>query len=164
MNKAKKKDIASAIVLILFAIAFYGFSFQIQATTSDVLGSRFFPRAGSVILVILALIQIVQALASKEELSEEKEKKMAQEDALNKPLVLTTIFLFAYYFLCTQIGFVITSILYLLGESFVLMPDEDRKKKGVVLLTILLAVAIPLFLNFVFYNIFHIRLPQGSLF
>ena len=164
MNKAKKKDIASAICLILFAIAFYGFSFQIQATTSDVLGSRFFPRAGAVLLVILSLIQIVQALVSKEELTEEAEKKMKQEDALNSPLVLTTIFLFAYYFLCTQIGFVITSILYLLGESFVLMPDEDRKKKGTILICIVLAIAIPLFLNFIFYNVFHIKLPQGSLF
>ena len=57
MNKASKKDLQSAIAVILFAIAFYAFSFQIQPTTSDVLGSRFFPQAASIILILLGLVQ-----------------------------------------------------------------------------------------------------------
>ena len=35
-----------------------GFSFRIQATTSDVLGSRFFPQAAAVLLMILCVVQL----------------------------------------------------------------------------------------------------------
>ena len=164
MNKAKKKDLISAIVIIIFAIAFYGFSFKIQATTSDVLGSRFFPQAAAVGLVLLGLIQIVRCLASKEELTKEQEEKLKKTGRINKPLVLTTVLLFAYYFVCINIGFVITSILYLLGSSWVLMPDEERKNKKTLILVAIVSVVFPIFLNFVFYRVFNIKLPAGRLF
>ena len=164
MNKAKKKDIQSAIVIILFAIAFYGFSFQIQATTSDVLGSRFFPQAAAVGLVILGLVQIVRSFTSKEELTPEQEEKLKKTGRINKPLVLTTVLLFAYYFLCVNIGFLFTSILYLLGSSWVLMPEEERKSKKALIVVFLVSVIFPIFLNTVFYRVFNIKLPVGRLF
>lgn len=164
MNRAKKKDLQSAVVIIVFAIAFYAFSLQIQPTTSDILGSRFFPQAASVILVLLSLIQIVKSLTSKDELSEEEKQKIRKIDRINKPLVLTTVLLFAYYFLCMGIGFVITSILYLFGASWVLMPEAERKNKKTLLIVAIVSVVVPLFLNTVFYRVFNIKLPVGKLF
>lgn len=164
MNKANKKDLQSAIVIILFAIAFYACSFQIQPTTSDILGSRFFPQAASVILALLGLVQVVRSLTSKEVLTKEQEEKLAKNDRINKPLILTTVLLFAYYFLCVAVGFQLTSILYLLGSSWVLMPEKNRKDKKMLILIVLVAIAVPIFLNTVFYNVFRIKLPSGSLF
>jgi len=165
MNKAKKKDIQSAIVIIVFAVLFYAFSYRIQPTTSDVLGSRFFPQAISIILVILGLILIVTSIISgKDPLSEEEETKLAKNDRINQPLILTTVFLFAYYFLCMGIGFLLTSILYLFGASRVLMSEEDKKDKKTQIIVAIVSIAVPIFLNTVFYQVFHIKLPTGSLF
>ena len=164
MNNAKKKDIISASVIIAFAIAFYGFSFKIQATTSDVLGSRFFPQAAAVGLVLLSLIQIVRSLTSKEELTKEQEEKLAKTGRINKPLALTTVLLFAYYFVCINIGFIITSILYLFGSSWVLMPEHERKNKKTLIIVAIVSVVFPIFLNTVFYRVFNIKLPAGRLF
>ena len=113
---------------------------------------------------MLSLIQIVKSLRSKEALTKEQEEKIRKTDRINKPLVLTTVFLFAYYFLCINIGFVITSILYLLGSSWVLMPEGDHKNKKMLILTAIVSVAVPVFLNTVFYQVFHIKLPAGRLF
>ena len=165
MNRAKKKDVQSAVVIIAFAIAFYVFSFQIQPTTSDILGSRFFPQATAVILVLLGLVQIVRSLSSgKEALTEEEAKKIAGIDRTNAPLILSGVLLLAYYFLCVGIGFLITSILYLLGASWVLMPEAERANKKTLMIVVIVSIAVPFFLNTVFYRVFNIKLPAGSLF
>lgn len=164
MNTSNKKDVQSAISIILFAIAFYAFSFKIQVTTSDVLGSRFFPQAAAICLVLLSVVQIFRCIHSKEVLTEEKEAKIAKTDKINKPLVLTTVLLLAYYFLCMQVGFTLTSIIYLVCSSLVLIPDNDRKNKRTLLLIAIVAIVVPIFLNTVFYQVFHIALPKGKLF
>lgn len=164
MNTNNKKDVQSAIAIILFAMVFYAFSFKIQATTSDVLGSRFFPQAAAVCLVLLGVIQIFRNLRSKEVLTEEQEAKIAKTDQINRPLVLTTVMLFAYYFLCMGIGFTLTSMVYLVCSSLVLMPADSKKDKKTLLLVLLVAVLVPVFLNTVFFKVFHIMLPKGKLF
>jgi len=164
MNTNNKKDVQSAIAIILFAAVFYAFSFKIQATTSDVLGSRFFPQAAAICLVLLGVIQIFRNIRSKEVLTEEQEAKIAKADQINRPLILTTVLLFAYYFLCMGVGFTLTSIVYLLCSSWVLMPDTGKKDKKTLLVIVLVAVLVPIFLNTVFFKVFHIMLPKGKLF
>ena len=164
MNTNNKKDIHSAIAIILFAVVFYAFSFKIQATTSDVLGSRFFPQAAAVCLILLGVIQIFRNMRSKEVLADEQEAKSAKEDQINRPLVLTTVLLFAYYFLCMGVGFTFTSIVYLLCSSWVLMPDASKKNKKTLLVIVLVAILVPVFLDTVFMQVFHIMLPKGKLF
>ena len=164
MNTNNKKDVQSAIAIILFAIAFYAFSFKIQATTSDVLGSRFFPQAAAICLVLLSVVQIFRCIRSKEVLTAEQEAKNANSDRINKPLILTTVLLIAYYFLCMHVGFTLTSIVYLMCSSLVLIPDSERKNKKMLLLIAIVAIAVPIFLNTVFYQVFHIALPKGKLF
>lgn len=164
MNRAQKKDIQSAVVIIIFAVLFYAFSFKIQATTSDVLGSRFFPQVTSILLVVLSLVLIVRSITVKEELTEDQLAKIEKSDRINQPLILTSVLLFAYYFLLRGIGFVITSILYLMGASWVLMPEADRKNKRMLILAGIVSIVVPIFLNTVFYKVFNIKLPSGSLF
>lgn len=164
MNINSKKDVQSSIVIIIFSIAFYLCSFQIQATTSDVLGSRFFPQAAAICLIFLNVIQIFKNVRSNEVLTDEQKKKIASADRINSPLVLTTVLLFAYYFLCMQVGFTLTSIVYLICSSLVLIPKAERNNKKQMLLILIVAVAVPIFLNTVFYQVFHITLPKGKLF
>lgn len=166
MNE-KRGDIISGIVIAVIAVVYYILSFKIQFTTSDVLGSRFFPQAAAILLLILSVIMILQAIRKKPENSETgqaKEEVSQEESKINLPLMLTTIALFVYYFLILKIGFTITSILYLLFECWVLMPDNVKKNKRMLILVAFFCFAVPIFLNTVFYNVFHIQLPVGTLF
>ena len=109
-------------------------------------------------------LQMVVAEGMKEVLADEQEAKIAKEDQINRPLVLTTVLLFAYYFLCMGVGFTFTSIVYLLCSSWVLMPDASKKNKKTLLVIVLVAILVPVFLDTVFMQVFHIMLPKGKLF
>ena len=63
--KEKRGDIFSGIVIGVLAVVYYVYSFQIQQTTSDVLGSRFFPQLAAILLLFLSAILIIQALRKK---------------------------------------------------------------------------------------------------
>ena len=163
--KEKHGDIISGIVIAVIAVVYYIYSFQIQQTTSDVLGSRFFPQLAAILLLFLSAVQIIQAIRKKPDPAEVTEHEQSRTDKkINLPLVLTTAALFVYYFLILNIGFTITSILYLLFECWVLMPDHIKKNKKMLVLVVIICIAVPVFLNTVFYNVFHIQLPVGALF
>lgn len=167
--KDKRNDIYSGIALILFAVFMYATSYMIQPTTSDVLGSRFFPQVVAILIAVLAVCMIVGAVASQKkaagaEQPAEKTEEKTEKKGLNMPLVLTVVGLFAYYILILQLGFTITSILYLLFQGAVLMSKEDLKDKKKLIILVLVAVIAPIALNFIFWNVFQIALPAGNLF
>lgn len=162
----KRKDIYSGVAMLLFAAFFYGTSFLIQATTSDILGSRFFPQMAAILIALLAVVQIIQACRKPAPAQEESasQTETAGKKRLSKPLVLTTLALFAYYLLTLAVGFTLTSIAYLFFEGMVLMDSKNRKDKKKVALLAVVSVVIPVFLNTVFWNVFAIALPAGALF
>ena len=162
----KKNDIISGTVIGVIGLLFFLFSFRIQKTTSDILGSRFFPQLAAVLLMVLSAVQIGKAALY----GRNPEGKTAGEEGMGKgrsvsiPLLLTTAALFLYYFLVLGIGFTPTSVLYLLFTSFVLMSESDRKNRKLLILVLAVSVLLPVFLDTVFYQVFRIKLPTGSLF
>ena len=44
------------------------------------------------------------------------------------------------------------------------MPEESRNSRKMKIIVIITSFLVPLFLNYVFYYVFKIKLPQGSLF
>ncbi len=161
--REKRNDICSAIVLIAFAIFMYAASYWIPPTTSDILGSRFFPRLVAGVIVLLSLIQLAGAVSALKKTDGEKEEGKKKE-GFSRPLILTVVALFAYYFLVLKAGFVITSIVYLMFQSAVLMSKDDFKDKKKVIVLAVVAVAVPIFINTVFWRIFSIALPACKLF
>lgn len=164
--KEKRSDIFSAVAFFLFAVFVYVGSYWIPATTSDILGSRFFPKAVAVLIGILAVMQIIFSVSKIKKLPAEESEKTEKKEGkrINKPLFLTTAALFVYYVLVLQIGFTITSILYLLFEGSVLMQKEDLKNKKKMTILVLVAVIVPIFINTIFWKVFSIALPAGALF
>lgn len=163
----KRKDIQSAIVFFLFGIFLYVGSYWIPPTTSDILGSRFFPRVVAILIGILSVAQFLGAMSGLKQAKaapEKKEEAQQEKEEFNKPFVLTIVALFAYYFLIRVVGFTITSILYLVFEGFVLMTKSEMKNKKQVAIVLIVAVVVPVFLNWIFWNVFSIKLPVGSLF
>lgn len=162
--KEKKNDLMSGIVFLVFAVFVYACSYQIKQTTSDILGSRFFPQVVAVLIAILAVVQIIASLRGMKKLQPQPKEEKIKKKELNKPLTLTTVALFAYFFVIQYVGFVITSIVYLMFQCYLLMDKAERKNRKTVVVMAVVAVAVPLLLNFVFWDLFKIRLPQGIFF
>lgn len=162
--KEKRNDICSSIVFFLFGVFIFAGSFWIPATTSDILGSRFFPRAVAVLTGILSLFQLVSAMGEMKTLKDAGVKDEKEPLKLNRPFLLTTIALFVYYVLVLGIGFTITSVLYLFFEGVVLMRRNELKNKKKMIILLLVAVIVPIFINTIFWNVFSIKLPEGALF
>ena len=161
--KEKRNDIYSSIVLIIFAVFLFVGSWWIPPTTSDILGSRFFPRAIAVVIGCLSLFQLVGAVSVVKN-RKEKEEAAEKKEAFSIPLLLTVAALFVYYILVLQIGFTITSILYLLFQSAVLMSKDDFKNRKKVIILVLVSIITPIFINVLFGQVFLIVLPEGNLF
>ena len=82
--KEKHNDVCSSVVFFLFGVFIFVGSYWIPATTSDILGSRFFPRAVAILIGILSLMQLVSALGELKQMKaagvkEEKEEKDGEE-------------------------------------------------------------------------------------
>ena len=209
--KEARDNLYSGIGFLLFGIFVFAGSYWIPATTSDVLGSRFFPRAVSVLMALLAVVQMggawkragrpegraIGEAAQKPELtghaeqqqkpeltghaeqpqkpeltghaerSQQPEPSMPENAAgsrFNRPLILTVAALFAYYILVLYIGFTITSILYLLAQSAILMSKDALGNRKTVAVMVLVSVIAPIFIHTVFWKVFSIALPAGKLF
>ena len=162
MRDEHRKNFTSGIVFLLFGIFIFAGSYTIPATTSDVLGSRFFPRAVAVLIGILSIAQIILSAGAFKAAARDNEDNV--KEAVNKPLMLTVAALLIYYVLVLQIGFTITSIIYLFCQSLILMPAEDIKNKKKLIVPVLVSVIVPIAVNAIFWNLFSIKLPPGNLF
>ncbi|NNJ32839.1 tripartite tricarboxylate transporter TctB family protein [Lacrimispora defluvii] len=158
----KKKNVYAGITFLLFAIFIYAVSFWIPESKSDVLGSRFFPRCTAVFMGILSGILTLSSIGFKK--SEETKDGSAQHAGLNYSLLLTCLALILYYLIILQLGFVITSIVYLFCQCLILLPKEDYRNKKKMMITLAISVLVPVAINFIFWKIFMIALPAGNLF
>lgn len=106
---------------MIFALQSYSFCsvylFLLDPTgfrqpTSDILGSRFFPRVVAVLIGILSIFQLLSAVGELKKLKDVGVKEEKEAAKLNCPFLLTTVALFAYYLLVLGLAHGITSILY----------------------------------------------------
>ena len=162
MRDEHRKNFTSGIAFLLFGIFIYAGSYTIPATTSDILGSRFFPRAVAVLIGILSISQMLLSAGAFKAAAPNNEDMV--KEALNKPLLLAVAALLSYYILALQIGFTITSIIYLFCQSLILMPTEDIKNKKKLIVPVLVSVIVPIAVNTIFWKLFSIKLPVGNLF
>lgn len=166
--QGKYNDVMSSIFFCLFAIFMLIASNWIQPTTSDILGSRFFPRMVAILIAGLSLFQLTCAYLaikkSKNAEIEQQQSERKQKNKINIPLLLTVVTLFGYYILISVLGFVLTSIIYLLCQSAILMSKEDLSNKKKVSIVTIVSIIVPIFLDTIFWRVFSIALPSGVLF
>ena len=161
----RKKNIASGIFFLVFAIALYAGSFSIVLTTADVMGPQFFPRTIAIFTAILAVVQI--AMAWKKTPDEEKAEAEGEKEGKTEKLdingVATLAILFLYAVLVDAIGFIIMTALYLFCQISLLLSKEALKSKKTLVVTGLVSVLTPVFIYYLFYYAFSIFLPTGIL-
>lgn len=152
---SKMKDAICGIIGMIFAAALFFLSVQIGMKESTTIGADFVPKIVAVLLFILFAILTGRGI---------KEAKNAKEKpAEYKNNFLGAVFMFAamilYAVLLKPVGFIITSCLFLYGALILMSRKEQIHYIKFLVITLVTVLCI----NFVFMEIFGIRIPQGIL-
>ncbi|MBX0357749.1 tripartite tricarboxylate transporter TctB family protein [Halobacillus sp. Nhm2S1] len=141
-----------SIFLILFAAGYLYLTYNLKEYPYVPVDSDFVPKILGYLLIILAVFLFFDKSSETEE---EKEKRQVPKKEM---LVLLAVggMIFLYIFLLEIIGFVLSSMLFIIACSWFL---GYRK----LVTTFLVAVLFPLIMYLSFNYLLQIRLPQGVL-
>lgn len=87
-------------------------------------------------------------------------EKMEKEDLDYKRMLVSFILILVYVYLLQPVGFIVTTILYLPFQMYVLAPDEKKTKKDIIQLAVT-SVIFTFIVFFLFRYGFKIILPAG---
>lgn len=158
-------ELLIGIVLILLCLVIYSQSGDFPYFNEVHLNAGSFPKVIAILLGLLSLILVVSK--AKELLSQKADSaKLNVRDYLHelykeyKLVFLTLISLFLYIFLMQYIGFILTTICFIIVTGLVIGP---KKKKDILLISAV-AVLITFSTYFFFENVLHVRFPSGLFF
>lgn len=153
---SKFKDLISGICGIIFSIALYMLSVQIGLKENTTIGADFLPKIAAVIMLVMFAIVAYRGAVQVKNGIEEK-----PQDYKSNYLGVAIIFaaMMAYAVLLKPVGFMITSLVFLI-LAIVLM---TRKEELRPIFTVIVSVIAILFIYLIFTKVFGVRLPKGIL-
>ncbi len=166
MNLKVKKDFAVSIFFAVLAIA-YLYNAQSISVFSPFgqqgPDSKTIPNIIGGLMLLLSAILFITTLINWRKTKSTETEKFTKKQIKKFPIKLViSLVLLSLYIACYQdIGFIISSIVYLILQSFVLIPSEKRKKwmLFITVLSIVFTVAI----YYVFSKYLTLFLPIGIL-
>lgn len=186
MSSDSKKEIGVGVFFLVFAIAYMVGASKISTFTpfgNRGLDSRSVPELLGILTIILSVTYMVQVW-----LKERKLKRMLEERGVDSvqeadqkdavleskgtivsrinnvmpiKLVFSLIFLAVYTALYQPLGFILSSIFFLIAESFLLVNKDERKKW--TLFIVLFSIGVSIFIYFIFTQYLTLVLPSGIL-
>ena len=130
-------------------------------SSSPVDNAAFMPRLIFGILIVIGIVMIIQGIQD----IKKNKKKLLEGEALEKASretlrSLGALCILLLYILCFKpVGFIISSILFLVGMMFYMTKKEDRKP----IVFIIISVVMTLVVYFCFKKFLYIYLPAGIL-
>lgn len=159
MEKKQKKRLGTGIFFLVLSIAYLLGTMSIHSFSpfgERGLDSKSVPQVLAFFMIVLSFIQIAGTFFGVTEKSDEtKEKKQVV------PLFLSILFFILYIYLFDNLGFVISSVLYLFSMIFLLAPAGRRKSS--ILFFIVFSIIVPLLVYFLFSKCLSLILPKGIL-
>jgi hypothetical protein len=154
----KYGDIFVSIFFGIFSIVMIVLSMMLPKSKVMDIGPEFMPIVIGILMLVLSGILLIQSIRSFKTVSEEcKEYK---DDSEYKRVILSLLLCIAYVFLLAPLGFIISTLLYLGFQIYVLAPDDKRTKRDVVTYVII-DVIFTVVVFFLFRYGFTIVLPAG---
>ncbi|WZL73061.1 tripartite tricarboxylate transporter TctB family protein [Clostridiaceae bacterium 35-E11] len=151
----KNIDIVASLTFLALGSGILFLSSSMNAVIENDVGPSFMPKLVGIGFVILSVFKLFFALKMNEE------KKDTPKLVLGKGLL--TILIFGVYVLSFKsLGFVISSILYLLAEITLLKWEGGNITKGLKS-TIIISVIVPVVVYFFFTGVLDLVLPAGML-
>lgn len=163
----KYKEVIIAVCVMIFATVYFIASFSIKgAGLTGVVGATTLPRFIAVLMFVLGVLQllssvkqikiteVIKATESQKNAKESESVKSSQSINI-KAVVLTLLIIIAYVALIKPLGYVISTIVFLIAMFIVL--SQGRRRNYVVLTIIAVGVTVPVF--YFFRNLLHLMLP-----
>lgn len=175
MQFEKKRDLITSIVFLIFGVAVTIASGNIPAkNVRGDIGSAFLPITVAGIMIFLSVILLAKTLIRvkktqpKAESNDVKLPEATQADKMmpgfvgNKAVFISFVNLCIYVALFKPLGFIISSILFLVFQMGIMTEDgKITKRKLVQWFVISVVTAVLVYL--IFYEIFSMPLPMGLL-
>ena len=146
------KNIVCAVSFLVFGVFVYYQASFIKPIMGRDLGSGFMPQVIAVAIIALAILALVLAVQS-------KVKESAKEDNDMKGGLLTILCIAAYVILYDNLGFLVSTFLYLFLQILILSNDQNRKIS--LFAVIALATSVIVYATFVYA--IGMPLPEGIL-
>ncbi|WP_162287865.1 tripartite tricarboxylate transporter TctB family protein [Indiicoccus explosivorum] len=158
-------ELVIGIILIIISITFYVTAGGFPALSDAPLQAGSFPQFIAVLLGFLSLIFVLikakelagRKSGSTQESMGDKIRHFYEEHRL---VLITLVSLVLYIILMQLIGFVITTIVFIVVTGYIIGP---KKKKDLLILSAV-AVVVTLSAFFFFENVLYVRFPSGLLF
>lgn len=162
MGKKQRQDLIAASFTLILGMLELIFSMDIvvKAKNGDV-GSAFMPRVVGSLMIILSLLYgyfTIRTIRKNRTAGATAEAEETEETENSKKVYLTFVLLVCYVVALKPIGFLLSSIIYLLLQMNVMA--ENPKLKDRIFFGII-AIVAPIFVNTLFVNVFSMMLPQG---
>ena len=129
-----------------------------KSTIMDI-GPDFMPMCIGLVTFVLAAALAFLNLKNLKMRTAEAEK-MEKEDLDYKRMLTSFMLILVYVYLLQPVGFIVTTILYLPFQMYVLAPDEKKTKKDIIQLAVT-SVIFTFVVFFLFRYGFKIILPAG---
>ena len=155
----EKRDLLVGIIVGIFSILYYIGALQIKMYKGlgvSVIDSSEVPKKWAIFLFILSVMLIVRALKRMKK-NLETNISLGQILVLNKEVGLTFIFLAIYTIFLKQLGFVVSTFVYIFFQTLVLTKKEKRNYK----ITIILALVFSILIDYIFVELLSVLLPKG---
>lgn len=129
-----------------------------KSTIMDI-GPDFMPMCIGIVTFVLAAALAFLNLKNLKMRTAESEK-MEKEDLDYKRMLTSFMLILVYVYLLQPVGFIVTTILYLPFQMYVLAPDEKKTKRDIIQLAVT-SVIFTFVVFFLFRYGFKIILPAG---
>ena len=127
----KCRDLILGIVLLALGIAYTVMADQIkrgnklvQRNVGDFAHARIIPTLLGILLIALAVVLIIQGVMHLRKDEHEEVKKMSKVDMFS--ILLTFAAMILYIIILPQLGFMLSTMIYLFGQITILAPKDKR--------------------------------------
>lgn len=155
----KYGDICVSIFFLVVGIALIIGARMLPVSAVVEIGPDFMPMVIGAIIIILSVILLVQSIKGlKENIA--KAEADGPDNSDYKRVLSSLVLSVVYVFVLQPVGFILSTLVYLFGQIFILAPDENRTKKDIILYLVIDVIFV-MVVFFLFRYGFKIVLPAG---
>lgn len=154
----KYGDLITSVFFLIFGVWLIITAKMLPESAIVSIGPDFMPMVIGVIMVILAAILLVQSIMGIKKNT--AEIKPDEDKPEYKRVIESLVLSLAYVLLLQPVGFIVSTLVYLFAQIFVLAPDVNRTKKDIIIFLIV-DVVFTFIVFFLFRYGFKIVLPAG---
>ena len=158
----KYGDLITGIFFLLLTAFYFSQIGSIQIIDSGSVDAAFVPKivAGAMFILSVCMIVMSAVKLKKEAGVFSDGQREATEKVAWKSIVLTAVLLVVYVALFQEIGFLITTMIYLFLQLLILAPE--RKPKQIIIFAVS-SVLGAIVLQYIFVHLLYVMLPEGIL-